>query len=121
KQQIQPSPDKPLPMNEFPHNLYPIPRKLAAWDHMSIPKEKQRSLERQAWSNHKQLISELEHDPYDHCICDVLGLDQSFDIVTDPDTSLDYGHRPDCLAYAQKVGNRHSAPRHTLKRRKVNP
>ncbi|KAI4252174.1 MAG: hypothetical protein LQ352_004435 [Teloschistes flavicans] len=98
-QQSQPPPQELFSIKVFPYDLHPTPRNFTASERRYIPKEQQRNLEHQAWANHARLICKLEYDPYDRCICDALGLDETFQTIRDPDMSLVYAHRPDCLAY----------------------
>lgn len=69
------------------------------WDFGRISKVEQRQLDEQAWQKHTRLIQDLEFDPYEGCVCDVVGLPKFFQIVRDPDGHKDYAHRGDCLAY----------------------
>ncbi|KAL8687016.1 MAG: hypothetical protein Q9218_006693, partial [Villophora microphyllina] len=97
--ELQPSYQKPLRTDQFILHLHPVPRNPTPWERTTMSKEQLRRRERLAWDMHMDLIKGLRIDPYDGCICDVAGLDESCQIVQDPDIFTDYAHRPDCLAY----------------------
>ena len=81
----------------FPSHLHPIPRHILPEDRRGLNKAEFRLQEKQSWQLHQQLIHDLFFDPYDRCICDVIGLEDYYQVVKDPDTLKDYPHRPDCL------------------------
>lgn len=83
----------------FPSHLHPIPRYILPQDRRALFRAEFRLQEKQSWQLHQRLIHDLPFSPYDRCICDVIGLENYYQVVKDPDTLIDYPHRPDCLAY----------------------
>ncbi|KAL8711793.1 MAG: hypothetical protein Q9225_007059 [Loekoesia sp. 1 TL-2023] len=84
-----------------PNHLHRILCNLPFGNGHSDIKAEQRMLDKQAWRTHTALMRDLPWHPYDRCVCDVLGLDEEFQVVKDPDSSVNYAHRPDCLAYPE--------------------
>lgn len=79
------------------NRLHPIPQNsLHSQD--IISREDKHKLDKKAWQLHSSLIQNLPNNPYDGCICDILGLDNAYQIVPNPSSCVDYPHRHDCLA-----------------------
>ncbi|KAL8896891.1 MAG: hypothetical protein Q9192_002855 [Flavoplaca navasiana] len=82
--------------------LHPVPRNVVpsrSGTTRRTSKEEQREQEKDAWLLHTTLLQLLGTNPYGDCICDVVGLDEDFQIVKDPVSSFEYAHRPMCLTY----------------------
>ncbi|KAI4274216.1 MAG: hypothetical protein LQ337_004095 [Flavoplaca oasis] len=82
--------------------LHPVPRNFVPWRWSTTrrtSKEEQREQDKDAWLLHTTLLKLLGSNPYGDCICDVVGLDEDFQIVKDPASSFEYAHRPMCLTY----------------------
>ena len=79
--------------------LHPVPRNIPSPSYSRTTKEERREQEKQAWQLHTTLLRHLGIKPYDQCICDVVGLDEDFQVVKDPSSAFEYAHRPACLAY----------------------
>ena len=95
----------PVPRNSIPSRSSTTRR---------ISKEEQPEQEKDAWLLHTTLLQLLGTNPYGDCICDVVGLDEDFQIVRDPTSSFEYAHRPMCLTYPNpKYNDIH--PQHATK------
>ena len=81
--------------------LHPIPQALqhSSYDNRELVKTENRKHEIETWQVHTNMLKNLAHNPYEDCICDVVGLEDAFQIVQDSRSRIDYAHRPDCLIY----------------------
>ena len=55
--------------------------------------------QKKAWQVHADVLRKLASNSYEDCICDVVGLDDNFQILEGLQSDIGYLHRPDCLAY----------------------
>ena len=93
------SPPPLIETGHFPSHLHPISRNILPHQRRGLDRAEIRLQEKQSWQLHQRLIHNLLFDPYDRCICDIIGLEDYYQVVKDPDTLRDYPHRPNCLAY----------------------
>lgn len=94
--------------------LHPIPQNKSRSARHSSSREDERKHEQESWQLHASMIQNLPTNPYKNCICDVVGLNDAFQIVQDPSSLVDYVHRPHCLAYPNmEYGKAH--PEHASK------
>ena len=94
--------------------LHPIPQNISPPSHAIASKEDKHKLEKEAWQLHSSLIQNLPNNPYNDCICDILGLDEAYQIVQNQSSCVDYPHRHDCLANPN-LDTRDPHPRHAKK------
>lgn len=81
-------------------NLHPVPQNWIRMDRRRFSKQEKRMYEEQAWQIHFGLVMKLQINPYSNCVCDVVGLDDHFQVVEDPISEISYAHRArHCLAY----------------------
>ncbi|KAL9631355.1 MAG: hypothetical protein Q9204_004268 [Flavoplaca sp. TL-2023a] len=88
--------------------LHPVPRNFVPsrlWTARRTSKEEQREQEKDAWALHTTLLQLLETNPYEDCICDVVGIDDIFQVVKDRGSSFEYAHRPTCLTYPNPLSD----------------
>ena len=102
---IRLSPIRLLETSYFPNSLHPVPRNLPHSTISRISKGAQRQSEEEAWQRHKASLRARDgHNPYQTCVCDIVGLDEYFQVVRDPHTLMDYAHRGSCLSYPDPEG-----------------
>ena len=92
--------------------LHPIPRNLPRSREGDQGRARKKH-EEETWQIHMDLLKKLAHNPYEDCICDIVGLDKSFHIVQDPRSRIEYAHRPDCLMYP-RIEDWEPDPRHSI-------
>ena len=105
--QRSPNPTVQRPPTHILEELHPIPQNwLRSGKDVTIGKQEQRVYDEQVWRIHSGLLGKLEVNPYRHCVCDVVGLDESIQVLRDPISEIDYAHHASkCLAYP--IGNWH--------------
>ncbi|KAL8782619.1 MAG: hypothetical protein Q9195_009609 [Heterodermia aff. obscurata] len=100
------APSTPNPTISILDLLHPTPRNrpTSPEDDSEKTKTRQQKHEQRTWAVHLGLLKNLASNPYEDCICDIVGLDSAFQIVQDPSSGIDYAHRPDCLIYPNIPG-----------------
>ena len=93
--------------------LHPIPRDLpyTTYANREVARMEKRKHEQKTWQIYLDLLKQLAHNLYENCICDVVGLEDAFQIVQDPRSRIDYPHRPNCLKHPN-IENWEADPRH---------
>ncbi|CAF9939486.1 MAG: hypothetical protein HETSPECPRED_001792 [Heterodermia speciosa] len=102
----------PDPTVSILDRLHPIPRNLPRSREGDQARARKKH-EEETWQIHINLLKKLAHNPYEDCICDIVGLDKSFHIVQDPRSQIEYAHRPDCLMYPE-IKDWEPDPRHSI-------